>query len=86
MTGFGTDDYRNAQREMIRALEGHKDIVDRLSLCLDLLVDKGKTQESVNVSMAEFEEVDRRLRTAQEWLSNSARHLLILSESNHPNP
>ncbi len=29
MTGFGTDDYRNAQREMIRALEGHKDIVDR---------------------------------------------------------
>ena len=80
MTGFGTDEYRNAQREMDRALEEHKDIVDRLSSYLDALVDKGQTQESVNVFLAEFEEADRRLLTAQVWLSNSARHLLLLAQ------
>jgi hypothetical protein len=80
MTGFGTDEYRQALRELERSLEAHKDFVERLSLNLDAVIDKDYLQQSAAVSWQEFESVDRRLRSAHDWLSNAARHLLILAK------
>ena len=79
MTGFGTDQYRLARREIERALGQHQNFVDRLSLYLDEVIDNNQTKKSVDLSMQELELVDGRLRSAQESLSNAAFHLLQLA-------